>query len=242
MDFSRRGDIHSRDGTLFHVRVFVLDTNRKWIASLAVAFLLLCGPLPSAGGDNAPMAPPGQVAGRAPAIVPGTERVSERLFGLPGLTNVGRVANGIFRGAQPEPEGYATLKAMGVRTVINLRTRHGERKAVEAGGMRYVEIPMSFWRDVDPAVVRKALSVMTDPTSQPIFVHCSVGADRTGVVVAVYRMEVDGWSEAEAEAEMEAFGFHEIWSQLKEYVRRYPGVPEEVREEVRDEMKAGDGP
>lgn len=36
------------------------------------------------------------------------------------------------RGAQPKPEGYATLKAMGVRTVINLRTRHGEREAVEA--------------------------------------------------------------------------------------------------------------
>ena len=104
--------------------------------------------------------------------------------------------------------------------------------------MRYVEIPMSFWRDVDPAVVRKALSAMTDPASQPVFVHCSVGVDRTGVVVAVYRMEVDGWSEAEAEAEMEAFGFHEIWSQLKEYVRRYPGVPEESREEVR----ALDGP
>ena len=215
------------------------DTDRKWLASLAAAFLCLCGPLPAArGGGNAPIAPPVQVAGRAPAIVPGTERVSERLFGLPGLTNVGRVATGIFRGAQPEPEGYATLKAMGVRTVINLRTRHGEREAVEAAGMRYVEIPMSFWRDVDPAVVRLALSVMTDPANQPVFVHCSRGADRTGVVAAVYRMEVDGWSEAEAEAEMEAFGFHEIWSQLKEYVRRYPGVPEEVR----DEVKAGDGP
>jgi hypothetical protein len=44
----------------------------------------------------------------------------------------------------------------------------------------------------------------------------------TGVVAAAYRMEVDGWSEAEAEAEMEAFGFHEFWSQFKEFVRRYP--------------------
>jgi protein tyrosine/serine phosphatase len=152
------------------------------------------------------------------------------------------VAYGIFRGAQPDPEGYDTLKAMGIRTVINLRTRHGERKAVEAAGMRYVEIPMSYWKDVDPAVVRKALSEMTDPANQPVFVHCFRGTDRTGVIVAVYRMEVDGWSEAEAEAEMEAFGFHEIWSQLKRFVRRYPGGPGEVREEDREDVKAMDGP
>jgi len=172
------------------------------------------------------MAPPGKVAGRAPAIVPETEPVSARLFGLPGLTNVGRVAPGIIRGAQPKPEGYATLKAMGVRTVINLRTRHGERKAVEAAGMRYVEIPMDVLKNVHPATVGKALSVMTDPANQPVYVHCSRGVDRTGVVVAVYRMEVDGWSEAEAEAEMEAFGFHVVWFQLKEFVRRYQGGAE----------------
>ena len=188
------------------------------------------------------MAPSGQVAARSPAIVPGAERVSERLFGLPGLANVGRVAPGIYRGAQPTPEGYATMKAMGVRTVINLRTRHGERKAVVAAGMRYVEIPMSFWKNVDPAVVRMALSAMTDPANQPVFVHCSRGTDRTGVAAAVYRMEVDGWSEAEAEAEMEAFGFHEFWSQLKKFVRRYPEDREEVREEAREEVRAVDGP
>jgi len=204
----------------------VRDTNRKGLASLAAAFLLLCSPLPAAGGGNDPIPPSGQVAERTSANVPGTGRVSERLFGLPGLTVVGRVAPGILRGAQPEPEGYATLKAMGVRTVISLRTNHGERKAVEAAGMRYIEIPIKLWKNVDPAAVQKALSVMTDPMNQPVFVNCSRGVDRTGMVVAVYRMEVDGWSEAEAEAEMEAFGFHEFWSQFKEFVRRYPEVRE----------------
>jgi protein tyrosine/serine phosphatase len=93
---------------------------------------------------------------------------------------------------------------------------------------------MSFIRNVEPAVVRKALSAMTDPASQPVFVHCSRGVDRTGVVAAVYRMEVDGWSKAEAEAEMEAFGFHDVWSQLKKFVRQY--------QETREEVQALDGP
>jgi protein tyrosine phosphatase (PTP) superfamily phosphohydrolase (DUF442 family) len=201
------------------------------VGALLLLFVLLAPPGVSPGPADAPGNPSarGEMAGDNSADLPRNFRVSHHLFGLPGLTNVGRVASGIYRGAQPEREGFATLKAMGVRTVINLRTRHGEREAVEAAGMRYVEIPMSFTKNVDPAAVRKALSVMTDPASQPVFVHCSRGADRTGVVAAVYRMEVDGWSEAEAEAEMEAFGFHEVWFQLKKFVRQYQEVQEEVR-------------
>jgi protein tyrosine phosphatase (PTP) superfamily phosphohydrolase (DUF442 family) len=198
------------------------------VAALLFLFGLLAPPGVSPGPAAAPGNPSSRIGmvGDNSVFLPGNVRVSERLFGLPGLTNVGRVANGIFRGAQPEPEGYTTLKAMGVRTVINLRTRHGEREAIEAAGMRYVEIPMNVWKNVDPAAVRKALSLMTDPANQPIFVHCSRGVDRTGVVAAVYRMDVDGWSEAEAEEEMEAFGFHEVWFQLKEFVRRYQGGAE----------------
>jgi len=154
------------------------------VAVLSLLFWLVAPPGVSPGADAAsgnPSSRSGRIGDNS-AVPPRNFRVSERLFGLPGLTNVGRVANGIFRGAQPEPEGYATLKTMGIRTVINLRTCHGERRAVEAAGMRYVEIPMSFWRDVDPAVVRKALSAMTDPANKPVFVHCSRGADRMGVV------------------------------------------------------------
>ena len=206
------------------------------VAALLFLFGLLAPPGVSPGPAAAPGNPSsrGGMVGDNSVFLPGNVRVSERLFGLPGLINVGRVANGIFRGAQPKPEGYATLKAMGVRTVVNLRTHHGEKKAVEAAGMRYVEIPINVWKNVDPAAVRKALSVMTDPANQPVFVHCSRGVDRTGVVAAVYRMDVDGWSEAEAEAEMEAFGFHEFWSQYKEFVRRYP--------EDRMGIRGGNGP
>ena len=160
-------------------------------------------------------------AGKSVSL-PGNARSSERLFGLPGLSNVGRVEPCILRGSQPLPEGYETLRKMGIRTVVNLRMTHGEKTEVEAAGMRSVEIPMDTMKNIDPAAVRKVLSVLTDPENLPVFVHCAQGKDRTGVVVAVYRMEVDGWSEAEAEAEMEAFGFHEIWFQLKKFVRRYP--------------------
>ncbi len=193
------------------------------IAAPALLVALLGGVDPAPAG--APPEP-GQAPASAPrAVLPDAARGSARLFGLPGLENVGRVAPGILRGAQPRPEGYGTLRAMGIRTVINLRSRHGEAKAVEAAGMRSLMLPMNTLKDVDVDSVRKAVALMTDPANQPVFVHCAHGQDRTGVVVAVYRMDVDGWTAAEAEAEMQAFGFNDVWAQLKDFVRRYPAKP-----------------
>ena len=163
-------------------------------------------------------------AARASVVLPEGARIVERITGLPGLSNVGRVAPGIYRGAQPTPEGYVTLKKMGIRTVINLRVHHSEKEAVEAAGMRSVEIPMSVFGGVQPETVRKIVAIMADPENQPVYIHCKRGQDRTGVVVAVYRMEVDGWSRSEAEAEMQAFGFNDLWFNLKKFVREYePG-------------------
>jgi protein tyrosine/serine phosphatase len=165
-----------------------------------------------------------------PAVKPpaasllGGTRVSERIFGLPGLSNVGRVAPAVYRGAQPKPDGYATLKAMGIRTVVNFRLLHSEKEAVESAGMRSIEIPMDTFRDVNAEKVRRAIGLMRDPANQPVFVHCAHGQDRTGIVVAAYRMEADGWSREDAIAEMQAFGFNDIWHELMEFVRKYPAT------------------
>ncbi len=138
---------------------------------------------------------------------------------------MGRVAPGVFRGAQPRPEGYRTLKEMGIRTVISLRFHHGEAKAVEEAGMRSIELPMSTFDEVDVETVHKVVALMADPANQPVFVHCAHGQDRTGIVIAVYRMDVDGWAEADAEQEMQAFGFNDIWMHFKGFVQRYPARP-----------------
>ena len=104
--------------------------------------------------------------------------ISEHLFGLYGLSNVGRVTPDIYRGAQPQPEGYSTLKKMGIRTIINLRTTLSEKKKVEAIGMRSMEFPLSVIRDVDPKPVNKIISIMNDPDAQPVYIHCRQGQDR----------------------------------------------------------------
>ncbi len=182
-----------------------------WLLSLFV--LLTVSPLALAGNNTT--AP-------AVAVLPDGAHGSTRIYGtLPGLANVGQVAPRVFRGAQPEAEGYATLKKMGIKTVINLRTSASEKKAVEAAGMRSIEVPMEMSTDHLMAKVDRVVALMADPANQPVFVHCRHGQDRTGIVVAAYRMKVEGWRLADAEAEMQAFGFNDVWVNFKKFIRRY---------------------
>jgi protein tyrosine/serine phosphatase len=160
-------------------------------------------------------------AAPGPASLPPTARSSEHLYNLPGLANVGRVAPGVYRGAQPGRGGYATLKAMGIRTVIDLRTTENERKEVEGAGMRAIALPIEMSRDGLKAKVDRVVSLMADPANQPVFVHCRHGQDRTGIVVAAYRMKEQGWILADAEAEMQSFGFNDVWVNFKKFIRRY---------------------
>jgi protein tyrosine/serine phosphatase len=153
--------------------------------------------------------------------LPSTARSSERLYNLPGLSNVGRVAPGVLRGAQPGKDGYATLKAMGVRTVIDMRTTASEQKQVEAAGMRAIAVPIEMSRDGLKEKVDRVVALMADPANQPVYVHCRHGQDRTGVVVAAFRMKQQGWSLADAETEMQAFGFNDVWVNYKKFIRQY---------------------
>jgi tyrosine-protein phosphatase SIW14 len=153
--------------------------------------------------------------------------LSQRLYGLPGLKNMGKVASGIYRGAQPEGEGYQTLKDMGIKTIVNLRAFHSEREAVTSAGMRSIEIPINIFRSVDPKAIERAVAAIADPDNQPVYLHCAFGEDRTGTVVAVFRISRQGWPASAAMEEMEAFGFHDIWVHLKHFLENYPGKPRE---------------
>jgi protein tyrosine/serine phosphatase len=153
-------------------------------------------------------------------LSPRPEHWATPLPDRPGLPNLYRVSEGLYRGAQPDDEGFAELKAMGIETVVNLRTFSSDRKACGRTGLDYEKIAMQAWRDDNDRDVEAFLRVATDPGRAPVFVHCLHGADRTGMVVAVYRVVVEGWSKDEALREMTlgGYGFHTQFDNLLEYV------------------------
>jgi len=161
------------------------------------------------------------VAASASAAEP--RRPARRLSDARGVAYAAEVAPGIYRGGQPTAEGIAWLKAKGVKTVLNLRHYHGdtEQQMVESVGLRYERIPLTSWRGPLPEQVARFLAIVRDPALRPVYVHCEHGVDRTGAMMAVYRMEDEGWSNADAYAEMESFGANFIWRDLRNWVKGY---------------------
>jgi len=151
--------------------------------------------------------------------------MATRIAGVPGLENFARVNDRLFRGAQPTAEGYRKLKELGVKTVINFRVHHSYKDEIEAAGMTSVEIPVraDIFGSKPPteAQVKRFFDVVLDPARQPVFIHCMWGKDRTGTFSALYRMEMDGWTNEEAIEEMQAFGSYANYVDLQKYVKEY---------------------
>jgi len=135
-----------------------------------------------------------------------------------GILNFYEVSDDLYRGGQPSAASFARLKAMGIRTVVSLRTFNVHTDRLEGLGMRYVHISFKANHPEDEDVVR-FLKVLRDPANRPVFVHCKWGTDRCGMMAAVYRIVVQGWSKKRALAEMERLGYEdETWPEIRRYV------------------------
>jgi protein tyrosine/serine phosphatase len=140
---------------------------------------------------------------------------------LPGLPNLHKVSEDLYRGAQPTAEGMKQLDKLGIKTVINLRSMHSDRNEIKGTALSYEHINMTTWNVEDKDVIR-FLQIVADSNRTPVFVHCQHGADRTGTMCAIYRIAVQGWSKDEAIEEMTkgGFGYHSIWRNLPNYIRK----------------------
>lgn len=137
------------------------------------------------------------------------------------LPNLHRVDDGLWRSALPRHPDPATLHALGIHTVVNLRSR-SDPPWFAGGGIATEHVGIDTW-DVDEAQVLQVLRIAIDPEQRPVLIHCTHGADRTGLMVAAYRMVVQDWSEADAEREMirGGYGYHLVWINLPRVLRGF---------------------
>lgn len=139
-----------------------------------------------------------------------------------------QVDDKLYRGAQPDANGFKSLRALGIETVINLRTeadaiKTEEQRIVESLGMRYISLPIkdgNFFtrsRVVPEETIRQFFEAL-DAAGGRVFVHCHRGADRTGALVAFYRIARNGWNNQRAYEEARTIGMRSWYSGLKQQI------------------------
>ena len=144
---------------------------------------------------------------------------------IAGVGNFHKVDDHVYRGAQPTDAGFRNLAKLGIKVVVDLREIgdgvKGEEKTVTAAGMRFVSIPMKGMSAPSKESVIKVLDLLEDATAGPVFVHCRRGADRTGNVIACYRIEHDRWQNEQALAEARSLGMSWFEKAIQHYVMSY---------------------
>jgi protein tyrosine/serine phosphatase len=125
------------------------------------------------------------------------------------IDNFGQMDERFYRGGRPEQKDYQALAALGIKTVIDLtdNSRAYEQPAVEAAGLRYINIPMVDKSYPSMDQVNAFLKVVDDPATGKFYLHCAGGRHRTGVMGAVYRFNHDHWNLEQAFAEMNQYEF-----------------------------------
>jgi tyrosine-protein phosphatase SIW14 len=146
---------------------------------------------------------------------------------IKGVPNFGEVTPLLLRGAQPSSDGFQTLAKMGVDIVVNARSGRIDTEGTQVRqlGMEYVAIPWHCGSPHDDVFV-KFLSLLKDHPDKKVFLHCQLGEDRTGMMIAAYRMAFEGWTADEAMREMRHFGFssfhHVMCPGLASYEKEFP--------------------
>lgn len=162
---------------------------------------------------------------------------SDALVTTGDLPNVFTVRPGVMRGGRPSVAGYIKLKALGIKTIIDLETADlveanqaaidSDRANATAAGMRWVHIPMqAFTTGLSArfdAKVNQALAVLKNHGRGGVYLHCKHGRDRTGLVMALDRVENEGWAADRAYDEMIARGFRTYFVGMKSYFERRTG-------------------
>lgn len=145
------------------------------------------------------------------------------------VRNFGKVDDRVYRGGAPTVEGLRELARMGVKLDVDLREPHEgtavEQKVAEQLGMTYLNIPLPELSAPSESDVKKVLTVLTAKDGGLAFVHCRRGKDRTGTIVACYRMEQDHWTKARAMEEANKYGMSYVERGMRRFVSSFQPYP-----------------
>jgi len=127
------------------------------------------------------------------------------------FNNLYKINDSIYRSEQPTKKGMQALQQLGIKTVLNFRNHHNDVDEAKNTTLVIVRLSQNT-NKISQQFIITALKIIQH-SKKPILIHCFHGSDRTGVVIAAYRMVFENWTKDEAIAELreKQFGYHETW-------------------------------
>ena len=167
-------------------------------------------------------------------------RFGSYLRGTTGVRHAVRVSPVLVRGSVPDTRGVAWLAELGIRTIVDLRNHpSGEvRSSAKSCGLRYEAIPINPHREPAPSQIEHFLEAVSAIDLQPVYVHCKHGVDRTGAMMAIWRIDFDGWSPALALEEMDYLGARLDRPALRAAVQHHVGSARLRRDDISTSMSS----
>lgn len=169
---------------------------RQAVCSVSVVLTLLCATASAQDSTNS-------------AELPRFQQVSEKLY----------------RSGQPRNGGLTRLRELGINTVINLRGSSARTRAeaaeARALGLNYFNISLPNWGRPQETRIARIMEIIAAPENGRVLVHCKDGVDRTGTIVAIYRMTHEGWTSEQALDEANHSGMRRTQVWMRDYVEDY---------------------
>lgn len=142
-----------------------------------------------------------------------------------GLPNFHQVNPQLYRGGQPKTDRLRKLKDLGIKTIVNLRgeddSTRAESEEANLLGLHYFSMSLREFSKPKDKDVQRVLEIINAPENQPVFIHCHHGKDRTGTIVACYRISHDGWTAEQAKSEASRYGLGWIEIGMRHYIDNY---------------------
>ena len=131
------------------------------------------------------------------------EKVASKHF-----KNMYKINDVLYRSEQPSKKGFKELEAKGILTILNLRRLKEDTKKAKSTNLKLEHIPIKT-KVLNEFDIVKALQIIKN-SKEPVLVHCWHGSDRTGTIIAAYRIVFENWSKKRAIKEFTnaKFGYH----------------------------------